>query len=45
MEWELWLTSQDACGRACNSTRAFLQTFRETAKSLEQVGRPAGMEA
>lgn len=37
VEWELWLTAQDACGRACNSTRAFLQTFTETAKSLEQV--------
>ncbi|KAL4442405.1 hypothetical protein ABPG77_004989 [Micractinium sp. CCAP 211/92] len=36
VEWELWLTSQDACGRACNSTRTFLQTFTETAKSLEQ---------
>ncbi|KAL4447912.1 hypothetical protein ABPG75_005131 [Micractinium tetrahymenae] len=37
VEWELWFTSQDACGRACNSTSAFLQAFRETAKSLEQV--------
>ncbi len=25
VEWEFWLTSQDACGPACDSMRSFLQ--------------------
>lgn len=41
VEWELWFTAQDACGHACDSTRAFLTSFKGTAQSLEQV-RSAG---
>ncbi|KAL4853658.1 Vacuolar-sorting receptor 1 [Chlorella vulgaris] len=37
VEWELWFTTQDACGQACNSTRAFLSAFKATAEALERV--------
>jgi hypothetical protein len=38
VEWELWFTAQDGCGQACDSMRAFFQTFKDTAESLERVG-------
>jgi hypothetical protein len=37
VEWELWFTTQDACGQACNSTRAFFSAFKATAEALERV--------
>lgn len=38
VEWEAWLSTNDGCGQACSAQKAFLQSFRETAESLEKVG-------
>ena len=37
VEWELWTSSNDGCGPACDSQGAFKRSFRETAVQLEQV--------
>ena len=37
VEWELWTSSNDGCGPACDSQGMFKRSFRETATLLEKV--------
>ena len=41
VEWGAWLSTNDG-GQACSAQKAFLQSFRDTAESLEKVGGRAG---
>lgn len=36
--WELWFTTNDACGDSCAAQRAFIKGFKDTATSLEAQG-------
>ncbi|KFM28703.1 Vacuolar-sorting receptor 1 [Auxenochlorella protothecoides] len=38
VEWELWFSTNTACGQACSATSSFLAQFKDSAVSLEQEG-------
>ena len=42
VEWEMWTSSNDGCGPACESQGAFKRSFKETATLLEKVGPVCG---
>lgn len=35
-EWELWFTTNSACGPTCSAQSQFIRSFKDTAKTLEQ---------
>ena len=39
VEWELWTTSNQVCGRACDATARLINEMRDAATSLAKSGR------
>ncbi|KAK9799792.1 hypothetical protein WJX73_009230 [Symbiochloris irregularis] len=41
VEWQLWTSSNDGCGRACERQASFKREFRDTAVTFEKAGYTA----